>query len=132
MEWIKGRHVLIRSDNTATVSHINQQGGVHSLALNQVTTQVHLWAHKHLLSLSMVHIQSQLYQAADLLLRGNPHPAEFNLHPQVVEEILTRFDLVVSNTVLLLGCGVASLMHFYYPLQHPGDIFCLLRSKYED
>ncbi|KAL0176031.1 hypothetical protein M9458_028361, partial [Cirrhinus mrigala] len=41
---IQGKHVLVRSDNTATVAYINLQGGVRSFRMSQLARHLLLWS----------------------------------------------------------------------------------------
>ncbi|KAJ8007829.1 hypothetical protein DPEC_G00098260 [Dallia pectoralis] len=67
---LRGRDVLIRSDNRATVAYINRQGGVRSPVLHEAATRLWLWAHRHLRSLSAVHVPGRQNVGADLMSRG--------------------------------------------------------------
>jgi len=53
---IRGRHVLVRSDNSTTVAYINRQGGVRSAALLTTVEKLWLWASEVVLSLRALHI----------------------------------------------------------------------------
>ncbi len=44
------KHVLVRTDNTATVAYINHQGGLRSRRLSQLARHLLLWSRKHLRS----------------------------------------------------------------------------------
>ncbi|KAJ8009733.1 hypothetical protein DPEC_G00094600 [Dallia pectoralis] len=68
---LRGRDVLIRSDNRATVAYINRQGGVRSPVLHEAATRLWLWAHRHLRSLSAVHVPGRQNVGADLMSRGS-------------------------------------------------------------
>jgi hypothetical protein len=41
---LRGQHILILTDNTTVVTHINRQGGLRSMALHQVARELLLWA----------------------------------------------------------------------------------------
>ncbi|KAL0166048.1 hypothetical protein M9458_037892, partial [Cirrhinus mrigala] len=82
-----GHHVLVRTDNRAVVSYINHQGGLCSCPLYRLAHQILLWAQRKLLSLRALHIPGHLSHGADVLLRQEPRPGEWRLHPQVVELI---------------------------------------------
>ncbi|KAL0195410.1 hypothetical protein M9458_008982, partial [Cirrhinus mrigala] len=53
---LRGKHVLVRTDNTATVAYINRQGSLHSRHMSHLTHLLLLWSLKHLRSLSAIHI----------------------------------------------------------------------------
>ncbi len=85
------KHVLVRTDNTATVAYINHQGGLRSRRLSQLARHLLLWSQKHLRSFRAVHIPGELNRAADELSRQPALPGEWRLHPEVVQLIWRRF-----------------------------------------
>ncbi len=84
------KDVLVRTDNTATVAYINQQGGLRSRRMSQLARHLLLWSQKHLRSLRAIHIPGVFNRAADELSRA-ALPGEWRLHPQVVQLIWGRF-----------------------------------------
>ncbi|XP_073721072.1 uncharacterized protein [Misgurnus anguillicaudatus] len=88
---LRGCHVLVRVDNTATVSYINHQGGLRSRNLNRLARQIFLWAQDKILSLRAVYIPGNLNVEADLLSRQTLLTGEWRLHPDIVSQIWTRF-----------------------------------------
>ncbi|XP_051551621.1 uncharacterized protein LOC127439454 isoform X1 [Myxocyprinus asiaticus] len=44
---IQGKHVLVRTDNTAMVAYVNRQGGLHSRCMSQLTRRLLLWRQQH-------------------------------------------------------------------------------------
>ncbi len=88
---LHGKHVLIRTDNTATVAYINRQGGLCSRRMWQLARHLLLWSQKHLRSLRAIHIPGMLNRAADELSRQPVLPGEWRLHPQVVQLIWGLF-----------------------------------------
>ncbi len=89
---LRGEHVLVRTDNSVTVTYINRQGGLHSRRMSQLTRHLLLWSQKHLRSLRAIHIPGLLNQTADELSRA-ALPGEWRLHPQTVQLIWRRFGL---------------------------------------
>ncbi len=85
------KHVLVRSDNTATVAYINHQGGLRSRRMSQLARHLFLWSQKHLRSLRAVHVPGELNRAADELSRQHALPGEWLLHPEVLQLIWRRF-----------------------------------------
>ncbi|KAL0161559.1 hypothetical protein M9458_045284, partial [Cirrhinus mrigala] len=77
---IQGKHVLVRSDNTATVAYINHQGGVRSFRMSQLARHLLLWSQHRLKSLRATHIPGEANRMADSLL-----------HPQSVQLIWDQF-----------------------------------------
>ena len=88
---LKGRHVLVRTDNRTTVAYINRQGGVHSAALLVMAENLWSWASEHLQSLRALHIPGLENRGADLMSRGGPLDDEWRLQPGVVQQIWSRF-----------------------------------------
>ncbi len=61
---LRGEHVLVRTDSTATVAYINRQGGLHSRHMSQLASHLLLWSRKHLRSLHAIHIPGLLNRTA--------------------------------------------------------------------
>ncbi len=53
---LRGEHVLVRTDSTATVAYINRQGGLRSRRMSQLARHLLLWSRKHLRSIRAIHI----------------------------------------------------------------------------
>ncbi len=53
---LRGKHVLVRTDNTATVAYINCQGGLRSRRMSQLARHLLLCSQKHLRSLRAIHV----------------------------------------------------------------------------
>ncbi len=62
-----GKHMLVRTDNTAAVSYINRLGGIRSHRMSQLARHLLLWSQIQFKSLRAVHIPEQLNRAADTL-----------------------------------------------------------------
>ncbi len=86
-----GKHVLVRTDNTAAVSYINRMGGIRSRRMSQLARHLLLWSHTRLKSLRAVHIPGVLNRAADALSRQLTFPGEWRLHPETIRLIWSRF-----------------------------------------
>ncbi len=86
-----GKHVLVRTDNTAAVSYINRMGGIRSRRMSQLARHLLLWSHTRLKSLRAVHIPGELNRAADALSRQLTFPGEWRLHPETIRLIWSRF-----------------------------------------
>ncbi len=76
-----GKHVLVRTDNTAAVSYINRLGGIRSHHMSQLARHLLLWSHMQFKSLRAVQIPGKLNRAADVLSRQLTFPGEWRLHP---------------------------------------------------
>ncbi|XP_059205256.1 uncharacterized protein LOC131984458 [Centropristis striata] len=88
---LMGHHVLVRTDNTTTVAYINRQGGLRSRQLHMLARRLILWSCGRLLSLRATHVPGVLNTGADLLSRGAPVYGEWTLHPEVVEQLWSRY-----------------------------------------
>ncbi|XP_075325338.1 uncharacterized protein LOC142383616 [Odontesthes bonariensis] len=91
LPFLRGRHVLVRSDNVSAVSHINHQGGTRSALLLQASRDLLLWAAPRLASLKAMYLPGERNQTADLLSHGKPPPGDWQLHPEVVLNIWATF-----------------------------------------
>ncbi|KAI2646783.1 ORF V: Enzymatic polyprotein [Labeo rohita] len=79
---IQGKHVLVRSDNTATVAYINHQGGVRSFRMSQLARHLLLWSQHRLKSLHATHIPGETNRIADSLSQQVLLGGEWRLNPQ--------------------------------------------------
>ncbi len=86
-----GKHVLVRTDNTAAVSYINRMGGIRSRRMSQLARHLLLWSHTRLKSLRAVHIPGELNRAADAFSRQLTFPGEWRLHSETIRLIWSRF-----------------------------------------
>ncbi|XP_056116181.1 uncharacterized protein LOC130092365 [Rhinichthys klamathensis goyatoka] len=87
LPFLKGHHVLVRTDNTTVVAYINRQGGLRSLPLHMLARKLILWSNANLSSLRATHVQGVMNRGADLLSRGNSLYGEWKLNKEVVEQI---------------------------------------------
>lgn len=90
-----GKHVLIRTDNTSVVFHINHQGGTRSLPSFHLTRTLLTWAESRFLSLRAIHVH--LNSAADCLSRGGPRPTNWQLHREVVLRIWDVYGMAAVD-----------------------------------
>ncbi|KAL0163691.1 hypothetical protein M9458_039444, partial [Cirrhinus mrigala] len=79
---IQGKHVLVRSDNTATVAYINHQGGVRSFRMSQLARHLLLWSQHRLKSLRATHIPGEANRMADSLRVETPPPVDLFASPE--------------------------------------------------
>lgn len=91
LPYLRGQHVLVKTDNSTVVAYINRQGGTRSRQLHRLAREIIVWSSTRLLSLRPTHVPGILNRGADLLSRGNPLFGEWRLHPQVVEQIWQRY-----------------------------------------
>ncbi len=85
------KHLLVRTDNTATAAYINHQGGLRSRRMSQLARHLLFWSQKHLRSLRTVHVPGELNRSADELSRQPALPGEGRLHPEVLQLICRSF-----------------------------------------
>ena len=79
---VSGCHVLIRTDNTATMYYINKQGGLVSPTLDALARELTLWCDSRLESIRASHVAGRQNSGADLLSRGRYHYDDWSLHPR--------------------------------------------------
>ncbi len=108
-----GKHVLVRTDNTAAVSYINRLGGIRSHRMSQLARHLLLWSHKQFKSLRAVHIPGQLNRAADALSRQLTFPGEWRLHTETIRLIWSRFG---EAQVDLFASPESSQCQLYFSL----------------
>ncbi|KAL0161328.1 hypothetical protein M9458_045053, partial [Cirrhinus mrigala] len=113
LPMLRHKHVLVRTDNTATVAYINRQGGLRSRRMSQLTRHLLLWSQTRLKSLRAVHIPGELNRAADQLSRQPTHPGKWRLHPQTVQLIWSRFG---EAQIDLFASPESSHCQLYYSL----------------
>ncbi|KAL0167364.1 hypothetical protein M9458_039208, partial [Cirrhinus mrigala] len=116
---LRGRHVLVRTDNTAVVSYINHQGGLRSRPLYKLAHQILVWSQGKLLSLRAVFVPGYLNVGADILSRQGPRPGEWMLHPEVVKQIWRVFG---PAQVDLFATRDNAQCPLWYSLVHPAPL----------
>ena len=89
--FVRDCHVLIRTDNTATMYYINKQGGLASPALDALARELTLWCDSRLRSIRASHLAGLQNSGADLLSRGRYYYDDWSLHPGVARQIFDRY-----------------------------------------
>ncbi|XP_053090651.1 uncharacterized protein LOC128318504 [Pangasianodon hypophthalmus] len=107
---LRGRHVLVRTDNTTVVSYINCQGGLRSRPLYRLALQILVWSQGNLLSLRAAYIPGHLNVGADALSRQGP---------EVVEVIWCMFS---RAQVDLFATQETSHCPLWFSLTHPAPL----------
>ncbi|MCJ8749920.1 hypothetical protein PDJAM_G00193080 [Pangasius djambal] len=125
---LRGRHVLVCTDNTAVAYYINHQGGLRSRPLYRLALQVLVWSQGKLLSLKAAYIPGRLNMGADTLSRQGPMPREWRLHPEVVEQIWRVFGRAQSSLDEETVCPEVETFHFL--VRRPPARPCSLPSWY--
>lgn len=83
-----GSHILISTDNTTVMTHVNKQGGLKSWSLFQETLRLYELAISHQWTLSAKHVPGALNVLADRLSRkGQVIQSEWELHQEAAELI---------------------------------------------
>ncbi|XP_053092882.1 LOW QUALITY PROTEIN: uncharacterized protein LOC113526632 [Pangasianodon hypophthalmus] len=116
---LRGRHVLVRTNNTAVAYYINHQGGLRSRLLYRLALQILVWSQGKLLSLRAAYIPGRLNTGADALSRQGPIPGEWRLHPEVVERIWRVFG---RAQVDLFATQETSHCPLWFSLTHPAPL----------
>ena len=87
---IRGRAVLIRTDNITVAAYINKQGGTHSTRLNALAAELWRWCRRVGIFPVASYIPGRDNLIADFLSRGRVLPSEWTLHPQVMQLLVRR------------------------------------------
>ncbi|XP_053173996.1 uncharacterized protein LOC128357652 [Scomber japonicus] len=122
---LMGHHVLVRTDNTTTVTYINRQGGLRSRQLHMLARRLILWSCGRLLSLRATHVPGALNTGADLLSRGAPVYGEWTLHPVIVEQIWARYGRAAVDLFASRGNAQCALFYSLRSLDAPLGIDAL-------
>ncbi|XP_074492936.1 uncharacterized protein LOC141768506 [Sebastes fasciatus] len=117
LPFIRGRHVLVKSDSSAAVYHVNHQGGTKSLRCLKAAQRLLPWAFPRLASLKAVYVPGVLNRAADLLSRSGPLPGEWRLHPEVVASLSTQFGMAQVD---LFASKETAHCQLWFSLRPPG------------
>lgn len=109
---LRGRTVLIRTDNVTVAAYINKQGGTRSTNLSSLAAQFWKWCRHRDITPVASYLPGQDNLIADFLSRGRCLPSEWMLHPEVMSLIQRtmgplRVDLFASalNHQLPLYCS---------------------------
>ena len=68
---VKGKHILVHTDNTTVLYYLNRQGGARSVSLSVEAENLLLWCQHYKITLSAKHISGKLNVLADLLSRAH-------------------------------------------------------------
>ena len=89
---INGKHILVQSDNTTTVSYINAMGGIKSIPCNDMATVIWEWCIQRDIWLSATHIPGSENIEADKESRALRDSTEWSLSQEVFNAIQERWD----------------------------------------
>jgi hypothetical protein len=84
---IKGKHLLIRTDNTSVLNYINHQGGVKSPSLCMHTWVLLQWCIDNKITLKAIHIAGVDNILADTLSRTVARHSEWSIQKRVAYQI---------------------------------------------
>ena len=88
---LRGKRVLVRSDNMTVVTYINHQGGTRSSTLCMAVWKLWKWAEKNQVFFKAVHLKGELNCLVDWLSRQTLSETEWSLNPLVGKAIFARF-----------------------------------------
>ena len=116
---IKGKNVLVRSDNRTTVAYINKQGGVRSRIVHLLAVELLEWAGVNLQSLVAKHIPGKENTGADLMSRGGPRASEWKLNPRLVRLMWQHFGKAEVDLFASKGTAQCPLWFGMSPVENP-------------
>ena len=84
--------VMVSTDNTTVMSHINRQGGVKSQDMFRETKRLLEWTESHQLTVLAKHVPGKLNILADQLSRRGQHiQTEWELHQEAAQQLFLRW-----------------------------------------
>nr|XP_054590865.1 uncharacterized protein LOC129154747 [Nothobranchius furzeri] len=103
LPFLRDKHVLVWTDSTSAVFHINHQEGSRSLRSLREAQTLLTWAYPCLASIRALHLPGWRNSVADCLSRRGLPSGEWRLHPQVVQRVWHQFgeaqvDLFASRS----------------------------------
>lgn len=119
LPFLKGHHVIVRTDNMAVVSHVNRQGGSRSRTLDRHARHLLLWSQSRFLSLRAVHVPGVLNLAADFLSRQKLQSGDWMLNRQTVSLIWEVFG---KAEVDLFASQESSQCPLWFSLNPPAPL----------
>ena len=87
-------NILIRTDNMTAKAYINYRGGTHSQTLNSIATQLWKWCLDHQVHLTAEYLPGVENKIADEESRVVKDRCDWMIHPQVFDQINTRWGPV--------------------------------------
>lgn len=92
LTFLKGKHVLVRSDNTSTVYRVNHQGDTRSSQSLQEARSLLQWIWPRLASLWEMHLPGVQNKSTHMLSRLKPPLGEWRLNLVVVQMTWERYS----------------------------------------
>ncbi|CAC5397867.1 unnamed protein product [Mytilus coruscus] len=103
MKILKGKCVLIRSDNTSIVQYINRQGGTKSPNLCFLTWELWQIAIQNNIVLKAAHIMDKKNVLADHLCREKVCLTEWSLNKSIVQQLFSDIGNPIDRFVCIMG-----------------------------
>ncbi|CEP10416.1 hypothetical protein, partial, partial [Parasitella parasitica] len=101
--------VLIRTDNTTSLTYINKQGGTRSLPLLELATEVWTWCLRHKIMIQAQHIQGLHNKIADFESRRQFFKNQWMIKPPD-NEVVTKLRVMdAGSRSSLYGCSLDSM-----------------------
>ena len=88
---LKGRHILVMTDNMTARAYINRQGGMVSENCRFWARRIWLWVSQNALSIAAEYVPGKENVAADMLSRGGPRDDDWSLNPLIVQRLWALF-----------------------------------------
>ncbi|KAK5890741.1 hypothetical protein CesoFtcFv8_014232 [Champsocephalus esox] len=128
LPFLRGNHVLVRTDNTTTILCINHQGGLRSLQLHMLARKLILWSGRRLLSLRATRVPGVMNLGAELLSRGAPLYADWTLHPRIVSQLWVRYGRAVVDLFASKENAQCQLFFSMHDLNAPVGVDALMHN----
>ena len=87
----KNSHILIRTDNTTTVSYVNNMGGIKSPQCNEVAVDIWKWCLERNLWITAAYLPGSQNTEADYESRHFNDRTEWMLHKSYFEKVVQKF-----------------------------------------
>ena len=91
---LRGKNIMVASDNSTVVAYINRQGGTRSSDLLKLCQDLFQWVDRYNCQLKARHIPGHLNVLADSLSRPNQiQSTEWSLHPQTFQMVSQLWEV---------------------------------------
>ena len=114
-------HLLVQTDNTTVVCHLNKGSGCHSLTQHKLIKEMLLWCHHRNITLTARHLPGKLNCVADQLSRAKQIlPTEWTVRQAIVEAIKQVWE---TPHIDLFATKLNHRLPLYMsPVQDPGAV----------
>ncbi len=104
MPLLRGKCVMVASDNSTVVAYIRKQGGTHSWSLFVETWELFHLCQRNGISIRVRHIPGRLNVIADSLSRGSTIPTEWAINQQITDRLFQLWgtpslDLFATSSI---------------------------------